>query len=71
MKEIKLLQIVPSLVSGGVEQGTIDVANFIGSKDLNSSILSNGGRMLSLLNKKKVTHFIVANSFKKYFKNVS
>ena len=29
MKDLRLLQIVPSLESGGVEQGTINVANFI------------------------------------------
>jgi len=32
MKNFNLLQIIPSLDSGGVEQGTVDVANFIGEK---------------------------------------
>ena len=32
MKELRLLQVVPSLESGGVEQGTIDVANYIVEK---------------------------------------
>ena len=34
MKNFNLLQIIPSLNSGGAEQGTVDVANFIGEKDL-------------------------------------
>ncbi len=56
MKNFNLLQIVPSLESGGVEQGTIDVANFLGEKDLGSFIVSNGGNMLTLLNNKKTKH---------------
>ena len=56
MKNFNLLQIVPSLESGGVEQGTIDVANFLGERDLGSFIVSNGGNMLTLLNKNKTKH---------------
>ena len=56
MKDIKLLQIVPSLESGGVEQGTVDVANYIASKGLDSFIASSGGGMLRQLNRKKVQH---------------
>ena len=57
MKNFNLLQIIPSLNSGGVEQGTVDVANFIGEKDQGSFIVSNGGYMLALLNKRKTSHF--------------
>ena len=46
MKNFNLLQIVPSLESGGVEQGTIDLANFLGEKDLGSFIASNGTERL-------------------------
>ena len=56
MKNFNLLQIVPSLESGGVEQGTIDVANFLGEKNLGSFIVSNGGKMLTLLNNQKTKH---------------
>ena len=56
MKDLRLLQIVPSLESGGVEQGTIDVANFIADNGYNSFITSNGGRMLALINKKNIKH---------------
>jgi len=57
MKNFNLLQIIPSLDSGGVEQGTVDVANFIGEKNLGSFIVSNGGKMLALLNRKNTGHF--------------
>jgi glycosyltransferase involved in cell wall biosynthesis len=57
MKNFNLLQIIPSLDSGGTEQGTVDVANFVGEKDLGSFIVSNGGYMLKLLNKRKTSHF--------------
>jgi len=57
MKNFNLLQIIPSLDSGGVEQGTVDLANFIGEKNLGSFIVSNGGKMLTLLNKNKTDHF--------------
>ena len=57
MKNFNLLQIIPSLDSGGVEQGTVDVANFIGEKDLGSFIVSNGGSMIILLNRRKTSHF--------------
>ena len=56
MKDLKLLQIVPSLESGGVEQGTIDTANYIAEKNLQSILISNGGRLLSQLNRKNIKH---------------
>ena len=31
MKKFKLMQVVPALRSGGVEQGTLDVANYLAS----------------------------------------
>ena len=52
MKKFNLMQILPSLNSGGVEQGTVDLANHIAKKDNKNYIVSNGGRMLSYLNKK-------------------
>lgn len=57
MKKFKLMQILPSLRSGGVEQGTLDVANYLASLDIKNYICSNGGQMLSYLNKQKVEHY--------------
>ena len=34
MKNFNLLQVLPELESGGVEQGTIDLANYLGQKNL-------------------------------------
>ena len=57
MKKFNLMQILPSLNSGGVEQGTIDVANYLAKNKNNNYIISNGGKMLSYLNKKYVRHY--------------
>ena len=34
MSSFNLVQIVPSLDSGGVERGTVDVANFLAQKQI-------------------------------------
>ena len=45
MENFKLLQIVPSLISGGVERGTIDLSNYLDEnfvdKIINSQINDN------------------------------
>ena len=48
---IRLLQIVPSLNSGGVEIGTIDIAKAISDSGNFSAVASNGGRLVRLLKK--------------------
>ena len=67
MKNFNLLQIIPSLDSGGAEQGTVDVANFIGEKDMGSFIVSNGGDMLKLLNRRKTNYLKVPVHSKNIF----
>ena len=57
MKKFKLMQILPSLRSGGVEQGALDVANYLSSLGNINYICSNGGSMLSNLNKENTKHF--------------
>ena len=47
MKKFKLMQIIPELQSGGVEQGTLDVANFLGKNNYENIIVSNGGKLLN------------------------
>ena len=54
---IRLLQIVPSLNSGGVEIGTIDIAKAISDSGNFSAVASNGGRLVSLLKKNGSKHF--------------
>jgi glycosyltransferase involved in cell wall biosynthesis len=67
MKKFNLMQIVPALSSGGVEQGTLDLANYIAEKEIRNLIVSNGGRMLSYLNKKYVHHYKLPVHSKNFF----
>ena len=57
MKKFNLIQVVPSLQSGGVEQGTIDVANYLAETEIKNYIASFGGQMLSSLSKRYVEHY--------------
>lgn len=68
MKNFNLVQIVPSLESGGVEQGTIDLANYLASINIKNYTISNGGKMLSYLNKKNVKNFILPVNSKNFLK---
>lgn len=68
MKKFNLLQILPALNSGGVEQGTIDVANKIAEENNKNTIISNGGAMLKFLNKKYVTHYTLPVHSKNFLK---
>ena len=68
MKKFKLMQVLPSLNSGGVEQGTIDLANYLASLEIKNYVTSNGGRMLSYLNKNNVDHNTLPVHSKNFFK---
>ena len=52
MSSFNLVQIVPSLDSGGVERGTVDVANFLAEKKIQNFIITSGGKMIKELDKK-------------------
>ena len=67
MKKFNLMQIVPSLQSGGVEQGTIDVANYLASLKIQNNISSNGGKMVSYLDNKFVRHNLIPVNSKNFF----
>jgi len=49
MSSFNLVQIVPSLESGGVERGTVDVANFLAEKKIKNFIITSGGKMIKEL----------------------
>ena len=49
MSSFNLLQLVPSLNSGGVERGTIDLANYLSEQKIKNHIISNGGELLKEL----------------------
>jgi len=67
MKKFKLMQIVPSLNSGGVEQGTVDLANSLANKLYKNYIISSGGRMVKDLNSKFVEHYNLPAHSKNFF----
>ena len=50
MSSFNLVQIVPSLNSGGVERGTVDVANFLAEKKIKNFVITSGGNMIKELN---------------------
>ena len=41
-----ILQVVPSLIAGGVERGTIEIAKAIVEANYNSVVLSSGGPLV-------------------------
>ena len=49
MSSFNLVQIVPSLDSGGVERGTVDVANFLAANKIQNFIITSGGKMIKEL----------------------
>ena len=46
MSSFNVAQILPSLDSGGVERGTIEVANYLSELNLKNNIISNGGCLI-------------------------
>jgi glycosyltransferase involved in cell wall biosynthesis len=52
MSSFNLVQIVPSLDSGGVERGTVDVANFLAEKKIKNFIITSGGKMIKELDER-------------------
>ena len=46
---MKILQVLPELTSGGVERGTVELAQFLIEQGHESLVLSNGGRMVERL----------------------
>tara|TARA_Y100000590_G_C15638854_1_gene984119 strand:- start:72 stop:1211 length:1140 start_codon:yes stop_codon:yes gene_type:complete len=67
MNNIRLLQVVPTLNSGGVEQGTFDIAKAISESGNFSSVVSNGGRMVKLFEKYGSKHFKIGVDSKNPF----
>ena len=57
MSSFKVVQVIPALESGGVERGTIDVANYLAELKIHNSIISNGGLLENELNQEFIDHF--------------
>ena len=56
MKKIRLLQVIPSMNSGGVEIGTLDIAKAVCDMGHNSVVVSSGGRLVNLLKQSGSRH---------------
>ena len=53
----RILQLVPSLNSGGVERGTIEIARALAKRKIVNFVASNGGPMAHQLDKVGTKHF--------------
>ena len=67
MSSFNVAQILPSLDSGGVERGTIEVANYLSELKLKNNIISNGGRLINEINKNYTNHYQLAVHSKNFF----
>ena len=56
-KQKVILQIIPSLESGGVERGTIDIAKSLKKQNFIPIVISSGGILTYDLKEAKITHF--------------
>jgi glycosyltransferase involved in cell wall biosynthesis len=56
MAEPRVLQVLPELNQGGVERGTIDIANALVDAGYSTFVCSFGGKLVSELEKLNVTH---------------
>ena len=55
-KTITVLQVLPNLISGGVERGAIDIAIALKEEGFESLVASNGGPLVKLLDRHGIKH---------------
>ncbi|MDA9748520.1 glycosyltransferase [Pelagibacteraceae bacterium] len=67
MSSFNVVQIIPSLDSGGAERGTIEVANYLSELKLKNNIISNGGRLINEINKNYTNHHRLSVHSKNFF----
>jgi len=46
---VKIIQVVPEMHAGGVERGTLEIANYLADNGCESVVVSNGGRLVERL----------------------
>ena len=68
MSSFNVAQILPSLDSGGVERGTIEVANHLSELRLKNNIISNGGGLIKEIDKNYTEHFQLPVHSKFFFR---
>ncbi len=62
-----ILQVVPALVSGGVERGTIEVAKYLKILGHTPIIISAGGTLVKELDKEDILHIEMNSNSKNPF----
>ena len=67
MENFKLIQVVPSMESGGVEKGTIDLSNFLSKKNFTNYIASSGGNLLNYIDNINSKHIKLPLDSKNFF----
>ena len=67
MSSFNVAQILPSLSSGGVERGTIEVSNYLSELRINNHIISNGGPLENEINNDYTKHFQLSVHSKNFF----
>lgn len=68
MENFKLMQIVPSMDSGGVQQGTLDLSNYLSEKNYLNYIASSGGKLFDLIESSKTKHIKLPINSKNFLK---
>ena len=53
-----ILQIIPSLKSGGIERGVVEINNYLVKNGFNSFVLSSGGKMVYQIDVKFVINWL-------------
>ena len=66
-KKLNIAQVLPSLQSGGVERGTLEIANYLVKKGHRSYVISSGGRLVEELEKKGSNHLNIPIDKKSIF----
>lgn len=56
MRKLTVVQVLPSLTSGGVERGTLEVGKYLSQHGHRSIVISAGGRLVSLLTEQGSEH---------------
>lgn len=55
-RKLKVIQLVPELISGGVERGTLEVGRYLSEQGHESVVISNGGGLVGKLKKEGSRH---------------
>ncbi|MGM0518982.1 MAG: glycosyltransferase family 4 protein [Campylobacterota bacterium] len=56
MKKLKVVQVLPELNEGGVERGTVELSREYIKRDIESIVISNGGKLVSQIEKDDGKH---------------